>query len=145
MESIEIKNFFLIIFGKNKNIKKELEFIVDGEINSAENENIFMATFQSTLFAKDIEILLSEFKFKFIVCEVIPSLFSADLGNLNKTLFITPTPKNCNMMYENFEEISNKIDNDLSLDELLDLISKKGIDYLTEKQKEKLNHYSNNI
>lgn len=144
MENIETKNFFLLVFGKTKELEKELEFISEGGINHLQGDNMFIATFQSTLFAKDIEILLSEFNFKFIVCEMIPSLFSADLGNINKKLFITPNPKEKSVIYETFEEISSTTEKDLTLDDLLDMISQKGYEGLTEKQKEKLNKYSNN-
>lgn len=143
MESIDIKNFCIIIFGKHKNITKELEFISEGPINTLEGDQMFIATFKSPLFAKDIEIILSEVKFNFILCEMIPSLFSANLGVLTEKLF---GQKLNNPIFTvedtTIEEVETKIEKDMDLDQLLDLISEKGYDSLTQKQKEKLNFLS---
>jgi len=143
MESIDIKNFCLIVFGNKKNIVKELEIVSEGPINFLDGDQMFLATFQSVLFAKDIEIILSEVKFNFILCEMIPSLFSANLGVLTDKLF-TQKPKTPIFTCEDsvIDEVETKIEKDLDLDQLLDLISEKGYESLTQKQKEKLNFLS---
>jgi hypothetical protein len=143
MGNIDIKNFCLIVFGNKKNIVKELEFVSEGPINFLDGDQMFLATFQSVLFAKDIEIILSEVKLNFILCEMIPSLFSANLGVLTDKLFAqkSNTPIfTCEDLVT--EEVETKIEQDLNLDQLLDLISENGYNSLTEKQKEKLNFLS---
>lgn len=145
MEQIETKNFFLTIFGDSKNIENELRMISESDVRFVSNDTMFMCTFQSTLFAKDIEILLSDLNLKFVVCEMVPSLFSANLGNLNKKLFVEPNPKDSKIMYDYYQEIKEDDNSDLTLDELLDIVSKVGYDKLSDKQKEKLNKYSNNV
>lgn len=147
MEKIDIKNFCLIIFGNKKNIAKELELIAESPVNYLTGDKVFIATFKSVLFAKDIEILLSDHKLNFIISEMIPSLFSADLGELNEKLFnmdLEPIVKH-KTEDVNYEEVETKIEKKLTMDELLDLISEKGIDSLTEKQKNQLNKLSTKI
>lgn len=143
MENIDIKNFCLIIFGDHKDIDKELNCISEGKVNYLHNNNIFLATFKSVLFAKDIEIILSDTKFKFIICEIVPSLFSVNLGKLTKKLFDEKINDQIFKCEEtDHKDIETKMEADLNLDQLLDLISEKGYDSLTQKQKEKLNFLS---
>lgn len=151
MESLDVKNFCLVILGKQNDVKKELEFISEGTINCVEGKHLFIATFKSTLFAKDIEIFLSSSGIKYILSEMVSSLFSADLGEFNSTLF------NLNQNVNIFEKkiiipftegedavIVDEEEENLTLDELLDLVSEKGFEQLTNKQKEMLNQFSQN-
>lgn len=144
MEKIDIKNFCLIIFGNKKNIAKELELIAESPVNYLTGDKVFIATFKSVLFAKDIEILLSDHKLNFIISEMIPSLFSADLGVLNEKLFNMESNPIMKYKTENVEceVVENRIEEDLTMDELLDLISEKGLNSLTKKQKKQLNNLS---
>lgn len=151
MESLDVKNFCLVILGKQNDVKKELEFISEGTINCVEGKHLFIATFKSTLFAKDIEIFLSSSGINYILSEMVSSLFSADLGEFNPILF------NLNQNVNIFEKkiiipftegedavIVDEEEENLTLDELLDLISEKGFEQLTNKQKEMLNQFSQN-
>lgn len=151
MESLDVKNFCLVILGKQNDVKKELEFISEGTINCVEGKHLFIATFKSTLFAKDIEIFLSSSGINYILSEMVSSLFSADLGEFNPILF------NLNQNVNIFEKkiiipftegedavIVDEEDENLTLDELLDLVSEKGFEQLTNKQKEMLNQFSQN-
>jgi hypothetical protein len=144
MEKIDIKNFCLIIFGNKKNIAKELELIAESPVNYLTGDKVFIATFKSVLFAKDIEILLSDHKLNFIISEMIPSLFSADLGVLNEKLFNMESDPIMKYKTEDVEceVVETKIEEDLTMDELLDLISEKGLNSLTKKQKKQLNNLS---
>jgi len=144
MEKIDIKNFCLIIFGNKKNIAKELELIAESPVNYLTGDKVFIATFKSVLFAKDIEILLSDHKLNFIISEMIPSLFSADLGVLNEKLFNMESDPIIKYKTEDIEceVVETKIEEDLTMDELLDLISEKGLNSLTKKQKKQLNNLS---
>ena len=125
MEKIDIKNFCLIIFGNKKNIAKELELIAESPVNYLTGDKVFIATFKSVLFAKDIEILLSDHKLNFIISEMIPSLFSADLGVLNEKLFNMESDPIMKYKTEDVEceVVETRIEEDLTMDELLDLIS----------------------
>ena len=144
MEKIDIKNFCLIIFGNKKNIAKELELIAESPVNYLTGDKVFIATFKSVLFAKDIEILLSDHKLNFIISEMIPSLFSADLGVLNEKLFNMESDLMMKYKTEDVEceVVETRIEEDLTMDELLDLISEKGLNSLTKKQKKQLNNLS---
>lgn len=144
MEKIDIKNFCLIIFGNKKNIAKELELIAESPVNYLTGDKVFIATFKSVLFAKDIEILLSDHKLNFIISEMIPSLFSADLGVLNEKLFNMESDPIMKYKTEDVEceVVETRIEEDLTMDELLDLISEKGLNSLTKKQKKQLNNLS---
>ena len=144
MEKIDIKNFCLIIFGNKKNIAKELELIAESPVNYLTGDKVFIATFKSVLFAKDIEILLSDHKLNFIISEMIPYLFSADLGVLNEKLFNMESDPIMKYKTEDVEceVVETRIEEDLTMDELLDLISEKGLNSLTKKQKKQLNNLS---
>ena len=151
MESLDVKNFCLVILGKQNDVKKELEFISEGTINCVEGKHLFIATFKSTLFAKDIEIFLSSSGINYILSEMVSSLFSADLGEFNPILF--NLNQNVNIFDKKiiipFTEVEDAVivdeeDENLTLDELLDLVSKNGFEQLTNKQKEMLNQFSQN-
>jgi hypothetical protein len=143
MENLLIKNFCLTIIGKNKGVGEYLTIVSEGPINYLEGNEVFIATFQSFLTTKDIESILSEGKFNFIIFEIIPSLFSANLGKLTNKLFDKKiyepifNPKD----YED-TVVNYVIEEELDLDQLLDLISQNGYNSLTKKQKEKLNFLS---
>lgn len=144
----EVKNYFLIVFGDENSKSKAFDILdplSENGFNFLESTNSFIATFQSVFYAKDLEILLIDAEIKFVVCEIIPTLFSANLGDLNKILFLDFNPNVEHKFYEEFVETENKIEIDLTLDELLELVSTKGYDYLTKKQKEKLDGYSKHI
>jgi len=144
----EVKNYFLIVFGDDRCKSKAFDILdplTENGFNFLESTTSFMATFQSVFYAKDLEILLVDAKIKFVVCEIVPTLFSANLGDLNKILFMDINPKTEHKLYEDFIETDNTIEVDLTLDELLELVSKKGYKYLTKKQKEKLDGYSKHI
>lgn len=151
MESLDVKNFCLVILGKQNDVKKELEFISEGPINYVEGKYLFIATFKSTLFAKDIEIFLSSSGIKYILSEMVSSLFSADLGEFNSTLFnlnqnVNIFEKKIIIPFSGDEEavIVDEEDVNLTLDDLLDLVSEIGFEKLTNKQKEMLNQFSLN-
>ena len=151
MESLDVKNFCLVILGKQNDVKKELEFISEGPINYVEGKYLFIATFKSTLFAKDIEIFLSSSGIKYILSEMVSSLFSADLGEFNSTLFnlnqnVNIFEKKIIIPFTGDEEavIVDEEDENLTLDDLLDLVSEIGFEKLTNKQKEMLNQFSLN-
>jgi len=145
MESLDVKNFCLVILGKQNDVKKELEFISEGTINCVEGKHLFIATFKSTLFAKDIEIFLSSSGINYILSEMVSSLFSADLGEFNPILF--NLNQNVNIFEKKiiipFTEGEDAVIVDEE-DELLDLVSEKGFEQLTNKQKEMLNQFSQN-
>lgn len=151
MESLDVKNFCLVILGKQNDVKKELEFISEGTINCVEGKDLFITTFKSTLFAKDIEIFLSSSGINYILSEMVSSLFSADLGEFNPILFnlnqnVNIFEKKIIVPFTGDEEavIVDEEDENLTLDELLDLVSEKGFEQLTNKQKELLNQFSQN-
>jgi hypothetical protein len=143
MEGIDLKNFCLVVLGDHKDIDKELELISESSINYLEGNGVFIATFKSFLFAKDLEMMLSDSSYHFILCEIIPSLFSVNLGELTSKLFNKKeNEKIFNIQDSIVEEMSSKIEEEMDLDQLLDLISQKGYNSLTQKQKEKLNFLS---
>jgi hypothetical protein len=154
MEDLNLKSFCLVIIGKHVDIKDELGFISEGPINFIDGEDIFIATFKSILYAKDIENLLNDKNINFIISEMIPTLFSMNLGIFNDKLFIHNINENindCNGVESllEFDILENEIVDEgreeLTLDDILDKISKIGFNKLTEYEKERLSQLSNKI
>ena len=142
MENIDVKSFCLVVLGKQNGVKEELEFISESPITFIEGNHIMVATFKSTLFAKDIEMLLNNIGINFIINEIVPSLFSANLGEFHDKLFIDHNPIDSNFCYVEYKEEGKEEESKLNLDDLLDLVSKKGYKNLTKSEKEKLNQFS---
>ena len=162
MEQIRLKKYCLIGLDDIEQIQKDLEFISDDIVNFATGEEIIIATFKSELNIIELEEFLNMEKRAYIVFEMLPATFSANLliekfqealfgGKVDNTEF---TPlfearlKMENIMTSSEEIVDlNKI-MDIepvkpTMDELLDKISKVGLDKLSKIEKQYLKEYSN--
>jgi len=161
MEQIRLKKYCLIGLDDIEKIQKDLEFISDDIVNFATGEEIIIATFKSELNIIELEEFLNMEKRAYIVFEMLPATFSANLliekfqealfgGKVDNTEF---TPlfearlKMENIMTSSEEIVDlNKI-MDIepikpTMDELLDKISKVGLDKLSKIEKQYLKEYS---
>ncbi len=161
MEEIRLKKYCLIGLDDIEQIQKDLEFVSDDVVNFATGEEIIIATFKSELNIIEMEEFLNMEKRAYIVFEMLPATFSANLliekfqealfgGKVDNTEF-TPLfearSKMENIMTSSEEILDlNKI-MDIepikpTMDELLDKISKVGLDKLSKIEKQYLKEYS---
>jgi len=161
MEQIRLKKYCLIGLDDIEKIQKDLEFISDDIVNFATGEEIIIATFKSELNIIELEEFLNMEKRAYIVFEMLPATFSANLliekfqealfgGKVDNTEF-TPLFE-ARLKMENIMTSSEEI-LDLNkimdvepikptMDELLDKISKVGLDKLSKIEKQYLKEYS---
>jgi hypothetical protein len=161
MEQIRLKKYCLIGLDDIEQIQKDLEFISDDIVNFATGEEIIIATFKSELNIIELEEFLNMEKRAYIVFEMLPATFSANLliekfqealfgGKVDNTEF-TPLFE-ARLKMENIMTSSEEI-LDLNkimdiepvkptIDELLDKISKVGLEKLSKIEKQYLKEYS---
>jgi len=161
MEQIRLKKYCLIGLDDIEQIQKDLEYISDDIVNFATGEEIIIATFKSELNIIELEEFLNMEKRAYIVFEMLPATFSANLliekfqealfgGKVDNTEF-TPLFE-ARLKMENIMTSSEEIP-DLNkimdiepikptMDELLDKISKVGLDKLSKIEKQYLKEYS---
>lgn len=161
MEQIRLKKYCLIGLDDIEQIQKDLEYISDDIVNFATGEEIIIATFKSELNILELEEFLNMEKRAYIVFEMLPATFSANLliekfqealfgGKVDNSEFIPlfdARLKMENIMTSTEETLDlNKI-MDIepikpTMDELLDKISKVGLDKLSKIEKQYLKEYS---
>jgi len=161
MEQIRLKKYCLIGLDDIEQIQKDLEYISNDIVNFATGEEIIIATFKSELNIIELEEFLNMEKRAYIVFEMLPATFSANLliekfqealfgGKVDNTEF---TPlfearlKMENIMTSSVEipDLNKIIDIEPikpTMDELLDKISKVGLDKLSKIEKQYLKEYS---
>jgi len=161
MKQIRLKKYCLIGLDDIEQIQKDLEYISDDIVNFATGEEIIIATFKSELNIIELEEFLNMEKRAYIVFEMLPATFSANLliekfqealfgGKVDNTEF---TPLfDARLKMENIMTSSEEI-LDLNkimdvepikptMDELLDKINKVGLDKLSKIEKQYLKEYS---
>ena len=161
MEEIRLKKYCLIGLDQIEQIQKDLEFISDDIVNFATGEEIIIATFKSELNIIEMEEFLNLEKRAYIVFEMLPATFSANLliekfqealfgGKVDNTEFaplFDARLKMENIMSSSEEifDLNKIVDIDPikpSMDDLLDKISKVGLDKLSKIEKQYLKEYS---
>lgn len=169
---ILLRKYCLIGLDNIEEIKKDLEFISDDIANFATGDNIIITTFDSALNIIEIEEFLNTNERAFIVFEMLPATFSANLiiekfqkalfgGKVDNTQFLDLFSVRNNMEHtmkefsegeigsilEGLDTNINSLEDALviepTVDEILDKISDKGIEKLTKLEKEILNKQSN--
>ena len=155
--------YCLIGMGDIKGIKEDLQFISETESNFVCGDSLIIATFMSTLRIIEIEEFFNMNDRAYILFELTPGFFAANLQNpkFQRALFGDVTHVNTLLngeMEDTLKEFINNIEEDLgelnkavgstsiikdpTLDEILDKISELGIENLTIKEKEILKNYS---
>lgn len=169
---ITLRKYCLIGMDNIDEIKEDLEFISDSVANFATGENLIIATFGSALNIIEIEEFLNMNERAFIIFEMLPATFSANLilekfqktlfgGKIDNSEFIGLFNVRNNMEHtmkkfsgDNMEGILEELHTNIknteeailiepTVDEILDKITDKGIDKLTNKEKEILKKQSN--
>ena len=161
MDEIRLKKYCLIGLDNIEEIQKDLEFISNDVVNFATGEELIIATFKSELNIIEMEEFLNMEKRAYIVFEMLPATFSANIliekcqkalfgGKVDNTEF---TPLfDARMKMENSMTSSEEIV-DLNkimdvepikptMDELLDKINNVGLDKLSKIEKQYLKEYS---
>tara|TARA_Y100000592_G_scaffold83685_1_gene133740 strand:+ start:807 stop:1301 length:495 start_codon:yes stop_codon:yes gene_type:complete len=161
MEQIRLKKYCLIGLDDIEQIQKDLEYISNDIVNFATGEEIIIATFKSELNIIELEEFLNMEKRAYIVFEMLPATFSANLliekfqealfgGKVDNTEF-TPLfearlkMENIMTSTEEIPDLNKIIDIEPikpTMDELLDKISKVGLDKLSKIEKQYLKEYS---
>ena len=161
MEQIRLKKYCLIGLDDIEHIQKDLEYISNDIVNFATGEEIIIATFKSELNIIELEEFLNMEKRAYIVFEMLPATFSANLliekfqealfgGKVDNTEF-TPLfearlkMENIMTSTEEIPDLNKIIDIEPikpTMDELLDKISKVGLDKLSKIEKQYLKEYS---
>ncbi len=174
-EKMFLRPYCLIGIGDNeeiKEIKKDLSFIGEPKANFVTGDNLIIATFKTSLFLGELEEFLNMNERTFIIFEMVPSMFYANLQNKefqealfgnefkklmgeDKMNFSDYVPK----ISEGLKEFLNEIKEELreeeyfspskeieepTIDQILDRINVVGLDNLTDKEKEILDNNSNN-
>ena len=162
-----IKSYCLIGLGNTNGIKEDVTHISESTANYVCGKGLLIATFTSTLHITEIEEFLNMNERSFIIFEMTPGFFSANIkdkkfqralfgGKIDNSFMDTfNMDDNLKEMMETLREdlteesnmiykrVSPPINEDPTLDQLLDKISEIGMANLTEKEKELLKNYSN--
>ena len=166
-----IKSYCLIGLGDTEGIKEDVTFVSESTANYVCGKGLLIATFTSTLHITEIEEFLNMNERSFIIFEMTPGFFSANIkdkkfqdalfgGKIDNSLTSTfhfDTDKLKEMVEELKEELedpdilySHLKKNDilpkeeiLTLDQILDKINEVGMENLTKKEIKLLENYSN--
>jgi len=157
MEQIRLKNYCLIGLDEIDELKKDLETLSNDVVNFATGDNLILATFKSEFNILELEEFLNLEKRAYIVFEMLPATFSANLliekfqkalfgGKVDNTEFTSLFEARSKM--ENIMSFTEEIDETIlekftdvepikpTMDELLDKLSKIEKQYLKEYSNE---------
>jgi len=160
MESNIIKKYCIIGFGDVSGVTKLLIEISEEEVAYVSGSGLVIATFSSAFSLTEIEQLLKDEEKSYIVFEMTPGFYSANLKDeaYQNTLF--GGPMDSSRLYRNIadnassivEMMKNKIvdgdyevlaeEPDPGMDDILDRISEVGYEKLSVKEKTLLKKYS---
>jgi len=169
-EKMFLRTYCLIGFDNIKDIIKDLSYIAEPKANYVNGSNVIISTFQSALHIMEIEEFLSMNERDFIIFEMLPGTFSANLNNMEfqNVLFGGRIDNSFNKsmmdmapgIKDFIKTIKEELETDGGLseflpkeeyveslpdiDELLDKINKVGLENLSSQEKQLLNNYSNN-
>jgi len=162
-----LRSYCLTGFGDIEELKKDLSFISEPTANFVSGNDVIITTFRSALVLSEIEEFLNMNERDYIIFEMLPATFSANLNNeeFQHALFGGKIDHYSDNSFQHISEgikefiktIKEEMEEEGSLpfkfkvdqedtptvDDILDKISKVGIKNLTNKEKEILNNYSN--
>lgn len=162
-----LRSYCLIGFGEIEEMTKDLSFIAEPTANFVKGNDIIITTFKSALILTEIEEFLSMKERDYIIFEMLPATFSANLNNeeFQRALFGGKINHYNDNSFQHISEgikefiktikeemedegtlpfkFKDEVESIPTVDDILDKISKLGIENLTNKEKEILNNYSN--
>ena len=157
-----IRAYCLIGLGDIEGIKEDLQFISETEANFVCGEGLVIATYMSSLRINEMEEFFKMNERSFIVFEMTPGFFSANITNskFQNALFggmIDTNKLFSGEMENNLVKFMDSIKEDLediqdigkeklsppTIDDLLDKIGQVGMENLTPIEKQYLEDYSN--
>ena len=160
-----LRSYCLVGFGDIEEIKKDLSFIAEPTANFVNGNDIIITTFKTALVIQEIEEFLNMNERDYIIFEMLPSTFSANLNNPEFQMALFGGKIN-NYKDNSFQHISEGIKDFIKtikeemyedgvlpfitqeeeetpdVDDILDKINKVGLNNLTDKEKEILNNHS---
>jgi len=160
---IMIRSYCLVGLGDIEDIKEDLIFISETNPNYVGGKGMLISTFTSTLHIVEIEEFLNMNERSFLIFEMTPGFFSANLkdkglqqilfgGKIdNSNVFSFKMEENLrefietlkgDMIPEDIKVTNNKVEDTPTLDDLLDKINDIGVKNLTEKEIKLLKKYS---
>lgn len=161
-ERIMIKPYCLIGMGDITDLKEDITFVSEANANYVCGEGLIISTFRSSLHIAEIEEFLNMNERSFIIFEMTPGFFSASINNKefqdalfggkidNSFLTSFKMVDGLREMVESLKEeigedfnFNKEIEEDLTLNEILDKINEVGLTNLTLQEKELLEKYSN--
>lgn len=155
MELLNKRKYCLIGLDNIEEIQKDLEFMCEEIVNFATGESLIIATFKSELNIIEIEHMLNVEQRAYIVFEMLPATFSANLiaENFQKALFggvidnsefepLFNVRNNMENIINTTMDIDNIVDTKPTIDELLDKINSVGLDKLSKTENQYLKEYS---
>lgn len=160
-----IKSYCLIGLGDTEGIKEDVTFVSESTANYVCGKGLLIATFTSTLHITEIEEFLNMNERDYIMFEMLPSTFSANLNNpeFQMALFGGEINNYKDNSYQHISEgikdfiktikeemyedgvlpfINQEEEELLDVDDILDKINKVGLNNLTDQEKEILNNHS---
>jgi|TARA_R110000803_G_scaffold59391_2_gene117954 hypothetical protein len=134
-----LKNYCIIGLGKVDEVKDDLTVISESSINFVSGEGLLIATFTSTFHIGEIEDILKTNERSYIIFEMTPGFFSANIENkeFQESLFGSLTMNNNNDAYnklkESLEDIREKVKNgDIGIDFVVSETKKSNDELLEE-------------
>ena len=112
-----LKNYCIIGLGKVDEVKDDLTVISESSINYVSGEGLLIATFTSTLHIGEIEDILKTNERSYIIFEMTPGFFSANIENkeFQESLFgslkILDSSDTFYKLKESLDEIREKVKN----------------------------------
>ncbi len=162
-EKVFLKSYCLIGLGDIENIKEDLSHISENNTQFVSGEGLIICTFYSAFNLKEVEDFLKMNERSYIIFEMLPGVFSANLTNskFQEALFGGEID---NTMYSEIYDISDglkdfmktlnedlvedaiytpvKNNKEFSIDDILDKIGDVGVENLSLEEKEYLDNYS---
>jgi hypothetical protein len=162
-EGVFLKSYCLIGLGDIEKIKEDLTYISEDNTHFVSGEGLIICTFSSAFNIREVEELLKIKERSYIIFEMLPGVFSANLINskFQNALFggeidnsnyedIYKIPDGIKEFMESIKEdlvedvIYAPINTTppLNVDDILDKIGETGIENLSVQEKEYLDNYS---
>ncbi len=109
MKQSYLKNYCIVGLGKVEDVKEDLTAISETSVNFVSGDGLIIATFTSAFHIGEIEEILKTNGRSYILFEMTPGLFSANIENKEFQTALFGSIINNGNPYSNMEEALNKI------------------------------------
>jgi cellobiose-specific phosphotransferase system component IIA len=133
MKQSYLKNYCIIGLGKVEDVKEDLTEISETSINFVSGDGLIIATFTSAFHIGEIEEILKTNGRSYILFEMTPGYFSANIENKEFQTALFGSIINNGNANSKIEEALNKISEDIKNGKMDDMESFMGKDLYVEK------------